>query len=448
MIMKTLATILMILNVLSQAGVEGPDQKISRDATLKGTMVIPGNLVVPKGLRLTVQKGAILKFGRGFGMLVEGDLVAEGTMEEPVVFTSDAAEPAPGSWNGMQIGIRMNWVRIECAATGMVIGGKSQVSMRHSKVSNCDTGIDVGKGGDLEFISGIITGNQTGMTGNAGSKVNVVDSYVSGNRMAGIVVMGPKEIAVTGSKIFGNGSGINLVQTFSFTASNNEIFANECGIFMERTGRSNRVSGNRIFGNGKGISIAIVSSPAIESNVFENNSTGMSITKYCSPEVILNEFIGNKVGIEMKAKCRPVIENNGFTGSEKAISINESSYPVIKGNVFKANSSHIYLEDRQSSEFEVRVGTETVPINLLPSEKMDKSMLEEGNYNGVVNARGNFWGESTSEMEKAGDDAKIKGIRDSHDVKFGAFKESNGEYRMDRVDYSGWMKAEPRRSSR
>jgi hypothetical protein len=62
---------------------------------------MPGDLVVsPKGT-LTLEKGVTLRFRAGKELSVAGTLLAKGTADAPVTFTSAASAPAAGDWNGI-----------------------------------------------------------------------------------------------------------------------------------------------------------------------------------------------------------------------------------------------------------------------------------------------------------------------------------------------------------
>lgn len=54
---------------------------------------------------LTIESGAVLKVGKnryfGVGANQPGALVAQGTADQPIVFTSDQASPSPGDWYGI-----------------------------------------------------------------------------------------------------------------------------------------------------------------------------------------------------------------------------------------------------------------------------------------------------------------------------------------------------------
>ena len=66
---------------------------------------------IPSGVTLAIASGAVLKFGSGGSITVEGTLHAVGTSTKPIVFTSandnsiggttGTGSPAEGDWNGI-----------------------------------------------------------------------------------------------------------------------------------------------------------------------------------------------------------------------------------------------------------------------------------------------------------------------------------------------------------
>lgn len=102
-----------------------PDFHLEQDVTMKNLGVpyvigtFPGDsLVVGSGLgdavvTLTVEPGVRAEFHPGTALEIEhytgpeaasGVLVAEGTAEQPIVFTSAASPPDPGDWQGLAFG--------------------------------------------------------------------------------------------------------------------------------------------------------------------------------------------------------------------------------------------------------------------------------------------------------------------------------------------------------
>lgn len=66
-----------------------------------GNFTIEGNLIVPAGETLTLAPGTVLSFNRFAMMHVYGKLIAVGTKENPIIFTSSSMIPDRGHWEGI-----------------------------------------------------------------------------------------------------------------------------------------------------------------------------------------------------------------------------------------------------------------------------------------------------------------------------------------------------------
>src|SRR6266540_3306040 len=85
--------------------------KISSDRTLKAnyTYKIRGFVYVVNGAKLTIEPGTVIKGEKGAttrGALVitrGSQIVADGTADKPIVFTSDQSNPQRGDWGGIVI---------------------------------------------------------------------------------------------------------------------------------------------------------------------------------------------------------------------------------------------------------------------------------------------------------------------------------------------------------
>lgn len=81
--------------------------KIQGNITLAtGTYILDGPLVVTDGYTLTIEPGTVFKArpgGTDVYVTVEqgAKIYAEGTASQPIEFTSNAANPAPGDWGGV-----------------------------------------------------------------------------------------------------------------------------------------------------------------------------------------------------------------------------------------------------------------------------------------------------------------------------------------------------------
>lgn len=100
--------------------------------------VLNGTLLVKDGATLTIDAGVTIKAlagGTDVYILVEkgGKIIADGTPSNPIRFTSNASNPAPGDWGGL------------------IINGKAPISRQASSASNAATEVNnnIFFGGDI-----------------------------------------------------------------------------------------------------------------------------------------------------------------------------------------------------------------------------------------------------------------------------------------------------------
>lgn len=99
-----------------------------------GTVTIDAaaNVLVQAGFTLTVEAGVTVAFGASAGVLVRGTggggaLDINGTMTQPVIFTSTAGSPAAGDWDGVALSVGnvadatvdANWLILEYSTSGI-----------------------------------------------------------------------------------------------------------------------------------------------------------------------------------------------------------------------------------------------------------------------------------------------------------------------------------------
>jgi len=85
---------------------------IEKDTVWSGTVDVEGQVVVEKWATLKVAPGTIVRLARGkqdseglsdSGILVNGNIVAEGTPGARITITSDEEVPAPGDWGEIKV---------------------------------------------------------------------------------------------------------------------------------------------------------------------------------------------------------------------------------------------------------------------------------------------------------------------------------------------------------
>ena len=105
--------------------------KINTDRTLKtgNTYKLRGIVYVVEGAKLTIEPGVIIqgeKSSRGTLVITRGtQILANGAVDKPIIFTSDAATPTSGDWGGIVIlgRARVNSSYNGAAGLGEIEGG-------------------------------------------------------------------------------------------------------------------------------------------------------------------------------------------------------------------------------------------------------------------------------------------------------------------------------------
>ncbi len=99
---------------------------------------------VNSGATLTIDAGATIKFAVGLWLNVYGTLNATGTAASPILFTSNAVTPTPGSWNGIHFSSASSTSQIAYAtvkyagsnSSAAVLLDTSSPTLDHLTVSN------------------------------------------------------------------------------------------------------------------------------------------------------------------------------------------------------------------------------------------------------------------------------------------------------------------------
>ena len=65
--------------------------------------IVTSNITVLYGVTLTIEPGVVIKFTSGAGLIIDGDLIAQGNVTNRIRFTTNAAVSAQGDWAGIWI---------------------------------------------------------------------------------------------------------------------------------------------------------------------------------------------------------------------------------------------------------------------------------------------------------------------------------------------------------
>jgi hypothetical protein len=253
------------------------DAVLTEDMVWGGEVFVEGSLTVAPQTTLTLEPGTVVRFrrtisGEGAGplLLVQGRLVARGSAEAPVRFTSAFPDPLAGEWQGIVfLGSEKKNLLEQCRVEGAAAGidaSFSTVTLKQVSFAACGTGarfqdaIVTISGGDASGCSvgmeltesesdirdTTVRGNHLGMAVRGGS-LFLEGVHVADNREAGITAAACR-ISIATALFQGNGTGLLLTDcegkvTAARIANNRHV-----GIHLVRS--RVRLSGSEIAANG------------------------------------------------------------------------------------------------------------------------------------------------------------------------------------------------------
>jgi len=184
---------------------------------------VTSDITVPSGVTLTIQPGAVLKFDPNTSLIVSpgGHLVAQGTVAQPIYFTSirddsiggdtngdgNSTSPAPGDWRQIyvddQAAATLNHVYIlygGAAGNGswdaMVrTNGSPTVTISNSFIQQSLYDGILTMGGTLSLVSSVVTGTDRALNAQGNSVMHVLNSTIDNNNTGVLVHGGTVDVA-------------------------------------------------------------------------------------------------------------------------------------------------------------------------------------------------------------------------------------------------------------
>jgi parallel beta-helix repeat protein len=317
-------------------------------------LVLTGAVTVKPGATLTIEPGVTVQFLLGSRLVVEGTLIARGTVEQPIRFTS-AATKAPSFYDGDGVlfadssaddrcllehcVVEHQRVGVTCSAASPTLrrclftrngnvallatdGAGPRVEDQCRFESNDGVGLRAEKAGFGVRRCLILKNADGGIHIADNSKGTIEASRICENAKAGIIcdnfaspTIQACEIAsnlgdgircdrssgptIQGNVIRGNrGAGVRCLRDSASTLSGNLIEANQdYPIVLEKS--DGVIKGNTIVGNRPyGLNCASAASPRIEGNWIERNgAAGIICTEGSAPTITRNAILGHAKAI-------------------------------------------------------------------------------------------------------------------------------------------------------
>ena len=178
--LKKLLTVLFIILTYGygQTNVSGVISSNTTWTLANSPYVVTGNILVSEGVTLTIEPGVVVKFDSEKVMQIRGELIAQGTSDSKITFTSNASSPAAGDWEYLTFydestdatyndniytgGSILQYCIVEYAKAFIIDRSAPYVSFSEFRY-NSEEGIKVGYGGDLRINNCDIHHNNRGI---------------------------------------------------------------------------------------------------------------------------------------------------------------------------------------------------------------------------------------------------------------------------------------------
>jgi parallel beta-helix repeat protein len=233
-------------------------QTLTKDTSWQGIVQINGDIEVPPGITLTVQPGTTIKFKRideksdqnMYGVetpyypqaeiIVKGRIIARGTQEKTIVFTSAEIDARPADWGAINLlgcdGNIIEYCKILFAYNG-VHGHGATAAINHNEFAKNGVGLSFkkeeetpsapwfGKICDMEVTYNRFINNKGGI-GFRNSKAVISHNLIQDNKFYGIFPKDDADALITENEITANKKGIYLFQAKNVRIHKNNIYDN------------------------------------------------------------------------------------------------------------------------------------------------------------------------------------------------------------------------------
>ncbi len=275
-----------------------------RDEVWSGEIYIPGSLIVPPWVTLRIQAGTVVKFkhSRDYKNPIRGELIIEGgrllaigTPDQQIWFTSDAEDPVNGDWG-------LIWIR----------NSQRENIIKYAIIEYAQMGINI-------WTSSATVSH---------SIIRWVNSEC--------IYMERSNPIIEYNTIYNCGyNGIAMEQfNYDVKIRYNKIFNNfyNTGIHGEAT--EVEIEGNIVKNNKFGITFDDFSEAIIRNNLIENNNgEGIRLMNSCRGEVYSNLIRNNQLGINCALGGSQIIaHDNNISGNQNNFHIGEGCQSDLKNN--------------------------------------------------------------------------------------------------------------------
>ena len=206
---------------------------------------VTGDVTVNSGVTLEIDSGVFVLFDEDTRMTVNGTLIAEGTDENPIVFTSFNENPAKNDWYGIRFedssvdaSCKIKYCNIKYAQYGIYCN-RANPKIQNNSISHSNYGIYLYQSSPAYMETNLISDNGTGIYGTSSDPI-ITDNLIINNG-SGVLFSGgsPKffENTIQDNNTYGvyfvSGSSPEFGPTSGSGKGNNVITENSYGVYAQ-----------------------------------------------------------------------------------------------------------------------------------------------------------------------------------------------------------------------
>jgi hypothetical protein len=247
--------------------------------------IVSDNITVNPDAKLTIESGVQVSFGGNFSITVDGRIIADGTEDRTILFTSNDVNASRGDWGTIQI------------------NGTQQSSITNCIIEYGQTGVTL-EGGSLNLQNDLVRHNLNGIVLNGGSTI-IENDHIINNTMDGINIAGDTQVTAQDNVVSSNGNGIDLTGNLTGNvniAQNNILLNGQSGILLEAGAYDNMsIIQNNVSLNNYGFDVTTNISTIITRNYISNNTEGIFYEAGTGHEAHFNDIYNNTVGMDVSS---------------------------------------------------------------------------------------------------------------------------------------------------
>ncbi len=337
-----------VLPTVKATNIEGIISQDTLWTLVDSPYVVTNNIIVNPSVTLTIEPGVEVRFGGNFSLNILGRILAQGTPEKTIRFTTNDVT-GQDHWQSISISgtqSSFTYCTIEYATNGTVL-----------------------QSGSLEILETKIQSNlRNGIVINGGA-ANITDCELAFNGESAIQISGGNPVTITNNFIHSDSNGLTLSNhlTGTIQIQNNLISNNtHAGIALEADAFTNtQIIQNNITTNNYGFLVQSNITTHITQNYIYANSIGVYYTGTGSQQLDFNDIYENGIGVDLQTGHNIVVNAIHNYWGDKTGPKHEWLNPHGKGNPVGGDGVNLEFMPFLAHTFPYSIFPNTPPMAVL-----------------------------------------------------------------------------------